>query len=42
MEKMHNRLTSCKTFDDWVKARTAKCDMALKDTLSFILEKTSA
>ena len=31
-----------KTFDEWVKARTAKCHMALKDALSFISEKRSA
>ena len=31
-----------KTFDDWVKARTANCDTPLKDALSFISEKKSA
>ena len=33
---------SFKTFDDWVKARIAHCDMALKDNLSFISDKKSA
>ena len=31
-----------KTFDDWIKARTANCDMALKDAISFVSEKKSA
>ena len=42
MEETNNWLISFKTFDQWVKARTAKCDMALKDALSFISEKTSS
>ena len=26
-------------FDNWIKARTANCDMALKDALSFISDR---
>ena len=38
----NNESISFKTFDDWVKARTAHCDKALKDDLSFISDKKSA
>ena len=39
MEDTHNRPHSFKIFNDWVKARTTKCDTALKDALSFISGK---
>ena len=39
MEETHNRPHSFKIFNDWVKARTTKCDTALKDALSFISGK---
>ena len=42
IEDTNNKLISFKTFDDWVKGRTAHCDMALKDALSFISDKKSA
>ena len=38
----NNESISFKTFDDWVKARTAHCDIALKDDLSFVSDKKSA
>ena len=38
----NNESISFKIFDSWVKARTAHCDMALKDDLSFISDKKSA
>ena len=41
-EETDNRSIPFKTFDEWVKARTAKSDMALKDALSFISGKRSA
>ena len=37
-----NKSISFKTYDGWVKARTANCDMLLNDALSFISEKKSA
>ena len=42
MEETNKRLIPFKTFDKWVKARTAKCDMALKDASSSISGKRSA
>ena len=42
IEETNNKLISFKTFDDWVKARIANCDMALKDALSFISGKKLA
>ena len=42
MEETNNKSIPFKTFDDWVKARTTKCDMALKDALSFVSEKKSS
>ena len=42
MEETNNKLISFKTFDDRIKAMTAKYDTALKDALSFISEKKSA
>ena len=41
IEETNNKSISLKTFDNWVKARTANCDTALKDALSFISEKKS-
>ena len=41
-EETNNKLISFKTFDNWIKARTANCDMALKDAFSFISDKKSA
>ena len=35
----NNESISLKTFDDWVKARTAHCDRALKDAISFVSDK---
>ena len=42
MKDTNKKSISFKTFDDWVKARTAHCDMALKDGLSFVSDKKSA
>ena len=36
MEETNNRSTPFKTFDEWVKARTAKHNTALKDASSFV------
>ena len=41
-EETNNKSISFKTFDDWVKVRTANCDAALKDALSFVSVKKSA
>ena len=38
----NNESISFKTFDDWVKAKTAHCDTALKDDLSFVSDKKPA
>ena len=42
MEETNNKSIPFKTFDERVKASTAKCDMVLKDALSFISGKRSA
>ena len=42
IEETNNKLIPFKTFDDWVKARTANHDTALKDALSFISDKKPA
>ena len=41
IEVTNNKVIPFKTFDELVKARIAKCDMALKDALSFVSEKKS-
>ena len=41
-EETNIKSISFKTFDKWIKARTANCDLALKDVLSFISDKKSA
>ena len=42
IEDTNNKSISFKTFDDWVKAKTAHCDMALKYALNFVSDKKSA